>query len=433
MNYYDRIYGQIQLDSVLGDIIRLCPEIKRLKYVGMMNYRSLEMLGLTSISRLEHVIGTAYLAQIFAYSNDIKCKNELLVASIYHDVNCAPFGHAVEWAINRYTSFKHEEQVDWMIDASDKANLSMPNFYGENGLHRYKFKDQFLLDMVLVTKFIQGKDSFVINNSGIDLDNIDNVYRMGACLGLVGDQISYPVLLAQNLRQLRGLNNFVIKDKMIHLVEHWHDLRTSVYNKFIYSKEYFAYEGLLFKLLAEYVKDREADDLAALWSHTDDLFITSLINHDNHEIRKIVKKLILFDFDVVSFLIKTDDYATADLINNDAYISDLIYLAVEKYNDSTKSKLLPSDFYLHVTTDNKKTARKVKIYLEDSRGNISEESIGYDKQSLVAGFIGKVQLQKPPVMIAIICDILKTRGLGNWSFIPFADEVSGSYEQFGLF
>lgn len=439
MKYYDRLYGKINLDNLLADIVSLCPEIKRLRYVGMMNYRSIEMLGLTTISRLEHVIGTAYLSQVFAHSNNIPRKNNLLTAAIYHDVNCAPFGHAIEWAIDRYTSYEHESGTKWMLDEVDKIATIRPKFYDENGLHRYNFKDRYQLDFKEITNTIQGANSFVISNDGIDLDNIDNVYRMASCMGILGEECTYPILLAKNLRVTTSLDNFLLKDKLFHLIEHWHALRSKVYNKFIYSREYFAYEGMLFKLMSEYVKTLQSEeDIANIWTRTDESLLLMLINAKNDNLQtisKLARKLILLDYDKTYFIIKTNNYDYKNKLSSETFLTRTINEAVTTYNKMNAGALSSAHFYLHVTTDNKKTSRKITLYLEDSQGNIGKTHIGEDEQSLLIGFIGSNSLpdRDVPIMASILIDALSKNGVLGCKVVPFADEEIESYEQLGLF
>lgn len=439
MVYYDRIYGQVNLDPILEEMILLCPEIKRLRYVGMMNFRSLGMLGLTSISRLEHVIGTAYLSQIFSYNNNMssKSKNNLLAAALYHDVNCAPFGHAIEWAIDRYTEYKHENSVDWMLNKDNKVSQNRPKFFEENGLHRYKFEDNYNLDLSYIIEIIQGVNSFTINNDGIDLDNIDNVYRMASCLGLLNEDKSYPLLLANNLKVVSGFDNFVIKDKYYHLIEHWYKLRSMVYSKFIYSREYFAYECVLFELIAEYVKHCEVEDITNLWTQTDDLLLTACMSNKYNEVHKLAKKLLMFDYDNVYCIIRSNDFSNNSRLLSVDFHKELASKSIDKYNGNETSPpmLNKSKFKLHVTTDNKKTSRKIPIFMEDNLGNIDKSTIGHNEQYILIGLMGKEDIPQKylPLLISSFNEVLLDNGFTQFNHIPFEDEKVSSFEQLGLF
>jgi len=101
MKYYDPLYGQIEFDSIVAEILDRCWEVRRLKDVGLMNFRSIGMLPLTQCSRLEHGLGTAYLAQRYAHRHgfDRMRRRTLIATALLHDINCAPFGHSVEWAL----------------------------------------------------------------------------------------------------------------------------------------------------------------------------------------------------------------------------------------------------------------------------------------------------------------------------------------------
>ena len=83
-SYFDSLYGQINLAPMVFDFIKNCPELQRLRDVGLMNFKSFHMLGLTNISRLEHTIGLTYLCQLFSEVNNLpkKIKNDLIVAAL---------------------------------------------------------------------------------------------------------------------------------------------------------------------------------------------------------------------------------------------------------------------------------------------------------------------------------------------------------------
>ena len=223
-NYYDPIYGKIDIDDKVIDLVSKCSELKRLRFVGMMNFKSLTMLPLTTISRLEHSIGLAYLVQTFADRNNIRENkyNDLLVAALYHDVNCGSFGHSVEWAIDRHISFEHESDVEWIKTEETLSCLkNKPIFIEQDGLHRHGFVEKYKLNLDIIDKIITGENCFFINNKGIDLDNIDNVFRMAHYLGIFQER-DIPKKLVQFLTTSIKYNNFIIPKSDLYLIEEWY-------------------------------------------------------------------------------------------------------------------------------------------------------------------------------------------------------------------
>ena len=167
----------------------------------------------------------------------LKEKNNILVASLYHDINCSSFGHAVEWAINRYTPYHHEMKTKWLKNKVKFVDINKPLFIEQNGIHRFNFETRYNLSFDDIDDLINGTNSCMINSAGIDLDNIDNVYRMGHYLGILGDDKKIPILLTENLMLSDDNMNFVIKEEYKYLVDHWYKLRAKIYKMFIYSKE----------------------------------------------------------------------------------------------------------------------------------------------------------------------------------------------------
>lgn len=432
MIYYDPLYGPIELDTIVIDMLDKCPELKRLRCIGMMNFRSINMLGLTSISRLEHTIGLAYLSQIFSAANNYSEKNNLLTASLYHDINCGPFGHTIEWAIKRFTPYNHEEKADWISDEDGNTSIDKPLFIEPNGLKRYKFKQFYNLSFQHINGLIKGDYSFIINNNGIDLDNIDNIYRMGFYLGLLGEDKNIPVMLSKNLKLVKNYNNFVISEEFKHLVEHWHNLRSEIYRKFIYCREYLAYEYLLFLLISKYARHHLSDveDIFRLWHLTDEWLLYKFFEEKKKEfpeISEIAKRLILFDIDKVYSVIRTKQFQQKDRLSDEGFQNDLLQKVVSKItqqkNISQGIKL--AGLFLHITTDDRKTEREVLMYTNDKKGSIQEYSIGRNSRYVVIGILGKYELQPNIVQIltSAMIEVLDDLGLGTFEAVPFSDNM----------
>lgn len=438
MIYNDPLYGQIELDSLITEILEKCPELKKLRYVGMMNFRSINMLGLTNVSRLEHAIGLAYLSQLFSVANDYSEKNNLLVASLYHDINCGPFGHAVEWAIRRFTSYEHETKADWISDEEKNPSIDKPLFIEPNGIHRYRFKERYNLLFEYINGLKNGTTSFIINNNGIDLDNIDNVYRMGFYLGLVTKDKNFPIILSRNLKVIDNYNNFIIGEEFLHLVEHWHNLRSEIYRKFIYSKEYLTYEYLLFLLISKYARHHLSDieDIYNIWQLTDERLLFKFFEDEKKnfpEISEIAKKLILFNLDKVYSIIRTKQFEQKERLLDENCQNDLLQKVVSKI--ARYQRINPARLFLHVTTDDRKTEREVLIYIQDKKGNIAPHKIGQDVRYVVIGILGKDELQPKiiQVLTSTMIEILYELGIKDFEVVSFSMNNSTTVPQLSFF
>ncbi len=426
--YYDPLYGEIKLDELVFSIIEKCPEIKRLRYVGLMNFKSLSMLPLTSITRLEHTIGLSYLAQLFADSNSFSktSRNNLIVASLFHDVNSASFGHAIEWAVDRYTPYNHEKETEWLADKEKTSFLNKkPIFIEQYGVTRYDLEKEYGFNLTKAYQIINGVDSFTINNNGIDLDNVDNVFRMGLYMGLEPFEKGCPVRLAKSLKIVDGRDNFVIKEEAIDLVMTWYQLRANIYGRFIYSEEYMGYEYLLFQLIAEYAKHVEFDSIRNLFNYTDENLLWHFYDKKNSlpSVSNIASMLLLHDIPKTYAILRSDEFDKKEKLIKPG-ILDAIAQSVSEYLHNSKevSNTSSGEIFLHLTTDDRKTNRQIDFYVEKS-GEVVKQSIGFDKRYIVIGVLGKKNLsEKVKTLIAEkTIEKLRSSNLGNFDNIEFVE------------
>ncbi len=426
--YYDPIHGQVELDDLIFDLIQKCSELKRLKYIGMMNFKSVQMLPLTSISRLEHTIGLAYLAQKFSEANHLPSdlSKDLMIAALYHDINCGSFGHAVEWAIDRYTPYDHETKAEW-ISGSDMHQYfsNLPAFLEMPGLHKYDFGKKYKPNFKRIYEIISGLNTFVINNKGIDLDNIDNVFRMAFYMGISQDA-KIPEILAKNLKIVSGNDNFIIDSDYLGLIHIWHALRKEVYHQFIYSREYMGFEFLIFRLIYEYSKLVDKDGIGNLFHLTDEQILWKFADKKKHPdlISDIAQKLLLQELPYACSIIRTSDIGQMENIykeNNIEILTDEIKNTLNEKKLVSESR--PIDIFLHVTTDNRKTNRKVDIYVNE-KGTIVKRSIGEDKKFILLSILSTVQLPESTIDIVTkrAIEILEISNLGKFERVPFSDD-----------
>jgi len=208
---YDALYGAIYLPDFIWDVIS-CPELQRLREVRLCNINSLCLTGGANINRYEHAIGTCYLAKICLENwpplNPITKEEKIhfLLAALLHDVVSGAFGHSIEYI----EGFKHEEDFIYAVTGERGSEYEYmtvstePIFFGmprelvsrlENLKKRYKME----IDIKKIGEIIAGRGRFgpLLNNI-MDLDNIDNVFRLAYHIGLVKSGET-PIKLAKSL------------------------------------------------------------------------------------------------------------------------------------------------------------------------------------------------------------------------------------------
>ncbi len=401
MNYFDPLYGAVKLDDIFRDLLSQ-KELLRLQSIGLMNFRSLSKLSLTSISRLEHSIGTAILFDIMSYkNNNLKSRyNDYICAALYHDISCASFGHAVEWAISRYKKFDHVEQTSWLVNNKLTINLDKPLGIGSSpsGAISKEILKKHNISSGIVESIIKGNESCVICDKAMDLDNIDNVSRMALYMGIEFDR-KLPLKLATCLNVTEDRKYFLINSKNIALVEEWLDLRFRVYREFIYSSDYMAYEFMIFLLIKNIFLLEGEVALNNVRHMTDEELLSNCLSSGNEVISSIASKMKNYDLPECVAIVSSEDVSYKEFFND-----------VENYNvlkneiiETIKSgglELSCADFDIHITTDYRKTNRLVEIVVDNEI-----VSIGSDLNKVLFGIIvnntKKVYLYKDIISAAI--------------------------------
>ena len=188
LSFYDSLYGDVSLNETTTMLVS-APEVQRLRHVRLSNIDSVTMPGISGLSRYEHVIGVAYLAQNTGLTKRLSSRDmvALTAAALLHDWAITAFGHLVEEAFQYAgASFNHETKLYEIVmgeGASEIGGVDRQFFRGRSGLRRWLERvapssdvNNLLKDII---ECISGKGKLGRVVSGdIDLDNIDNVFRM---------------------------------------------------------------------------------------------------------------------------------------------------------------------------------------------------------------------------------------------------------------
>jgi len=439
MKYYDVLYGELELDDIIGEILENCWEVRRLKNFGLMNFRSITMLALTHSSRLEHVIGTSYLAQRFAVRQSLnKTQRDTLIASaLFHDIDCASFGHSVEWALNAMGHIEnHELSSIWTMKPKVSAVIEgRPAFLDSKPFDPSDFN----LDKSLFEKFQKGEPGFThIKSQGMDLDNIDNVFRMAHYMG-VPDAIRENVFLLIDGLKLEPYNlEFSIVDKAFPAAVKWHRLREAVYRKFIYDPEYLSFECQIFELISSLAAiTNDSKGIGRVKDLPDDVLLWQYFIDDSLLVlRPLLRRLIALDSynclfigsvgnrDVCNTLPSVDQFNKFKNI----FVSTVSHQLRERLisfpqegpitrwirimNDDIKSTTGP--FHIHITTDKRKTMRKVNLLVKDNKGNSQAVQLGEDGFFVVAALFSEIKLSVKERDFLIDCfNIALSDWIGN--------------------
>ncbi len=264
----------------------LTPEMQRLREVRLGNINSLFLTGSANINRYEHSIGTAYLALVNVHANSGNFskseKNTFLYAALFHDLANGPFGHSYEYIVERQ-GFAPENSIGDVIFGvtygphGKKVKLE-PFYLGEPNEIGTILSKQEIEEVDAIVRGDNASCSKILSDA-IDIDNIDNVYRMAFHMGIPIDS-RIPVELAKGI--VCKDNAVVFKNSVQPYLYDWYETRSKVYTLLLCNPQDFAAKCMMADVLDVVLEESPS---LIKWHFTDFELIEALfrINDDHLE------------------------------------------------------------------------------------------------------------------------------------------------------
>lgn len=387
---YDALYGSYCLPDVVWNVIPTA-ELQRLREVRLCNINSLCLTGGANINRYEHAIGTCHLAQecletwplLTAVSTNEQ--ENFLLAALLHDVASAGFGHSVEY-IESQSGFDHETAFLNVITGrasgpyTYKSTTLEPIFFGMPRSISSKVSES---DLRLIGESISGKGRFgPLINGDMDLDNIDNVFRLAYHIGITksGD---IPLKLARSLWVEDG--GLVVKEENIPLIEEWHDVRKKLYKFLLLNPQEFAAKCMLTEAI-EIAKSKRRHPFN--WYDVDFVLFQEL-NGVSSETASLVARIMRGDLYGCIGVFSAAGTAKQSVLTNKDNRTELEEqigrLIRDKFGPRFKSVMVA----LHLIVDINKTERQIEIRTD--RGQVIRVG-NRSSQLLVGAFFKNVSL-----------------------------------------
>ncbi len=395
---FDPLYGIIRFEEDIDNFIWkviTSPELQRLREVRLCNINSLYLTGGANINRFEHALGTLYLAYECINSwppfNPITKKEQilLLLAALLHDIASAPFGHSIEYIESR-EGFSHEGGFEYIIFGEKgetyryKSATLEPIFFGMPQNLLYKLINDVKLteeDVKTIGKFIRGEGRFgPLINGTMDLDNIDNVFRLAYHIGIVKSG-KVPLELARSLWIENG--KLTIHEDALPLVEEWCKVRKKLYSLLLLNPEEFAAKCML----TEAVEIAKAEKKISLnWYDTDYELLKKLMMVSS-ETREIISRLMIGElYGCIGIFSSTriDKYSIlSEMCSRRKLEKELTEKIRSKFNKF--SRFRHAIIVFHPILDVNKTERRVR--LRTNRGKVV--NIGKSSKRLLIGVFFK--------------------------------------------
>ncbi|GAI59290.1 unnamed protein product, partial [marine sediment metagenome] len=300
----------------------------------------------------------------------------------------APFGHTVEWTLNRYRHFDHEENARWVLTGDSRGyDLEItqmyyePNLFYRKFIRNQEFQKRYQLDPELILAYIKGTGKGqIIAGRGMDLDNIDGVYRMNLYMGIPYEK-EVPVRLVQALCWYQ--DNLLIPEKDLPLIQDWLDARYRAYDLFIYDEQYIAFEYMLSKVVETYAQElvlgKKTKIEPSLWVLTDTRFIQSLYSEEST--KQLAKRILLLDFYDVIGIYVSEKLELPSLLTNATELEQVESSLKEYLENHFGGDYANIHFSvaIHRTTDFRKRFRQISINVKTDSGHISGRTFSADK------------------------------------------------------
>lgn len=251
MKIYDPLYGVFSLSKV-SSALAATPEVRRLSQIRLLNSMTPSLSTLGELRRYAHTLGVLYLFSRWkakakqAYSGEEL--DALEVAIILHDIATPPFGHLFEYLLKEELGWDHESAAAQILLKTYVAENSGHQIYARRvpqvvkQLPRLGIK----LDIVLAILRKQHPLSTLIFGT-LDLDNIDNVWRMGWALGF-NLKTEQATELAEYI-SVSDMGKLIIPSyAQLHL-DVWSKIRRQVYEIMVFDQPTVASQAILTRAL----------------------------------------------------------------------------------------------------------------------------------------------------------------------------------------
>jgi len=240
-----------------------------------MNVDNPSCKDLATASRFAHTVGVCHLAERLMRTGHVAAADAdvLIAVAVLHDMGIPPFGHLVEQALDELDPpFNHEVLARKIVEGTYAPENKYHQIFADQSLKLGSILDRHHVDTERVFRILAAESGPSLISGAVDLDNIDNLVRMAALLGL-GHHKQLAYTLISSLKVVPD-GTVLIPERAVAEVLDLMRIRALCYEIMLYTEENIAYSALLHELAILAVTHKLITKDA--WFLTDDAFLRVL-------------------------------------------------------------------------------------------------------------------------------------------------------------
>jgi HD superfamily phosphohydrolase len=377
---WDPLYGPITIPQWLCPVV-FSPELQRLRGIRLLNTASPSCSALSETRRFTHTMGVLFLARRLAgkitRNFSLQDSRTFLVSALLHDIGTPAFGHLFEYQLAAMKGWNHERFVSDIIRGTYRPEKRYQQIYYGNAIRLHQILKDVGVDPEEVVRLVNGQGPLGPLLAGfVDLDNIDNVFRMATLLGFHPDIMAPSELVDAIIPTKQGP---IFDKEAFPILELWRDLRRQVYEVLVFDEQCLSGQAMLTDcfstaLKSEYLKEEH-------WPFTDEDMLKYLFAND--ATREAIKRFAVGDFYTPVFI----GWYSCPKKNIDLRHHDQRAKLAQELHQVTKLTCSPYVFYDSGTFSKRLT-------LNFRTGDIQERAIdlGEKSESTVIGIFTSMRI-----------------------------------------
>jgi HD superfamily phosphohydrolase len=373
----DQLYGAITIPGWLKPVVH-SPELQRLREVRLINTTSPSCGSLSDARRFTHTIGVLHLAsRIGAKITDKWSKEEskaFLIAALLHDIGTPAFGHLFEYQLASIRGWNHEKFVLDIIKGTYDTSKIYHQIYYNNSLKLHEILREMKVDIELVVDLVNGNNILGQLLAGVlDLDNIDNVFRMAVLLGLSSETQTPLNLVSYVIPEKSGI---VFDEKVVPLIDVWMSLRRKAYEILAFDEYCLSGQAMLTDCFTIALTKNFLDERH--WYFTDEQLLREFLNYS--ETKEVIQRFAIGDYYSSIYL----DWYNKPKGKVDLRHPDNRLNLIQAVKSEFKVNCSPYIFY-----DSGTFSKKLNLRVKDAGGNQKDFEYGERSQSTIVSIFSR--------------------------------------------